>query len=187
MSDVDEDATELNGGGTQNGSRTMTYPGVSQVWMVTRLGILIVVALVGLVGWLSYRSHVSHREAERRDLLLQVGKQAALNLTTINWQEADADIQRILDGATSTFYDDFAKRSQPFVSVVKEAKSKSVGTITAAGLESQTPHAAEVLVAVSVKTSTADGPEQDPRSWRMRISVQQVGDQAKVSRVEFVP
>ncbi|WP_428343189.1 hypothetical protein [Mycobacterium sp.] len=144
-------------------------------------------ALVGVVGWLTYRSHLSDRDAEHRDLFLQVGKQAALNLTTINWQEADSDIQRILDGATGPFHDDFAKRSQPFISVVEQAKSKSVGTITAAGLESVTPDAAQVLVAVSVKTSTADGPEQDPRAWRMRISVQKVGDQAKVSKVEFVP
>jgi Mce-associated membrane protein len=42
------------------------------------------------------------------------------------------------------------------------------------------------LVAVAVKTSTAGAPEQDPRAWRMRITVQKDGDQAKVSNVEFV-
>jgi len=43
------------------------------------------------------------------------------------------------------------------------------------------------LVAVTVKTSNAGAPEQAPRAWRMRISVQKVGDEAKVSNVEFVP
>jgi Mce-associated membrane protein len=43
------------------------------------------------------------------------------------------------------------------------------------------------LVAVTVKTSNAGAPDQQPRSWRMRISVQKVGDEAKVSNVEFVP
>jgi Mce-associated membrane protein len=160
---------------------------VSHLWLATLVGILVAVVLAGLVGWLSYRFQVSHRDAERRDLFIQVGKQAALNLTTIDYREADSDIKRILDGATGQFHDEFAQRSQPFVSVVKQAKSKSVGTITEAGLESQTPDAAQVLVAVSVKTSTADGAEQDPRAWRMRISVQKVGDQAKVSNVRFVP
>jgi Mce-associated membrane protein len=96
-------------------------------------------------------------------------------------------VQRILDLATGTFLDDFSKRSQPFVEVVKQAKSVSVGTVTVAGLESVTGNAAQVLVAVSVKTSNAGAPEQEPRAWRMRIVVQEVGDQTKVSKVEFVP
>jgi Mce-associated membrane protein len=44
-----------------------------------------------------------------------------------------------------------------------------------------------VLVAVSVKTSNAGAPQQDPRGWRMRLSVQKVGDEAKISNVAFVP
>ena len=68
-----------------------------------------------------------------------------------------------------------------------KAKSTSVGTITEAGLESEAAGTAQVLVAVAVKTSNAGAPEQDPRAWRMRIFVEQVGDQAKVSNVEFVP
>jgi Mce-associated membrane protein len=44
-----------------------------------------------------------------------------------------------------------------------------------------------VLVAVSVKTSNAGAADNQPRGWRMRISVQKIGDQAKVSNVEFVP
>ena len=66
-------------------------------------------------------------------------------------------------------------------------KSTTVGTVTEAGLESQTADDAQVLVAVTVTTSNAGAPQPDPHAWRMRISVQKVGDQAKVSNVEFVP
>jgi Mce-associated membrane protein len=44
-----------------------------------------------------------------------------------------------------------------------------------------------VLVAVNVQTTTSGAPQQTPRAWRMRISVQKVGDDVKVSNVEFVP
>jgi Mce-associated membrane protein len=155
--------------------------------LATLTGLLIVVALAGLVGWLGYRTYESRQAQDQRDLFLQVGRQGAVNLTTIDWQHAETDIQRILDGATGTFYDDFAKRSQPFVDVVKQTKSRTVGTITGAALESSTLSDAQVLVTVSAKTSTAAAPEQDPRHWRMRIRVQKVGNQAKVSDVEFVP
>jgi Mce-associated membrane protein len=162
-------------------------PPMSHVKLATIVGLALVVALAGLTGWLGFRAYESHKADAQHKLFLQVGRQGALNLTTIDWEHADADVQRILDSATGTFYDDFQKRSQPFVSVVKQAQSKSVGTIAEAGLESESGDGAQVLVAVTVKTSNAGAPEQAPRAWRMRISVQKVGDEAKVANVEFVP
>ncbi|AGB26745.1 hypothetical protein Mycsm_06617 (plasmid) [Mycobacterium sp. JS623] len=149
--------------------------------------VLIIVVLIGVAGWLGWHVYQSNRLSQDHAALLQVGRQGALSLTTIDWQHADADVQRILDCATGTFYDDFSKRSKPFIDVVKQAQSTSVGTITAAGLESATANDAQVLVAVSVKLSNRAGPEQNPRAWRMRISVQKVGEDVKVSNVEFVP
>jgi Mce-associated membrane protein len=155
--------------------------------MATVLGLVMVVALGALAGWLGFRGYQSHQSQQQRQLFVQVGRQGALNLTTIDWQHADADVQRILDSATGTFYDDFSNRSKPFVDVVKKAQSKSVGTVTEAGLESQSGNEAQVLVAVSVKTSNLGAADQDPRYWRMRITVQKLGNEAKVSNVAFVP
>jgi Mce-associated membrane protein len=164
-------------------------PRMSHLKLAMVAGLVLVVALAGLTGWLGFRTYQSRQADEQRKLFLEVGRQGALNLTTIDWQEANKDVQRILDSATGTFYDDFQKRSQPFVEVVKQAQSKSVGSIAEAGLEqnSITDNGAQVLVAVTVKTSNAGAPDQQPRAWRMRISVQKVGDEAKVSNVEFVP
>ncbi|MFL0291719.1 mammalian cell entry protein [Mycobacterium sp. SMC-18] len=151
------------------------------------IGLVLVVALSALVGWLAVRAHRATQTDERQSQIVQAARQGALNLTTIDWQRADADVQRILDSATGEFYDDFAKRSAPFIKVVKEAKSTSTGSITEAGLESESGDAAQVLVAVAVKTSNVGAPDQQPREWRMRIAVQKVGDVMKVSNVEFVP
>jgi Mce-associated membrane protein len=38
-----------------------------------------------------------------------------------------------------------------------------------------------------VQTSNAGEADPVPRAWRMRITVQRVGDQVKVSNVGFVP
>ncbi|AGB25214.1 hypothetical protein Mycsm_05003 [Mycobacterium sp. JS623] len=162
---------------------------MSHVRLAMITGLVLVIALAGLTGWLGFRAYQSHQSDEQQKLFLSVGRQGALNLTSIDWQHADADVQRILDSATGTFYDDFQKRAQPFLEVVKQAQSKSVGTIAEAGLEPQsiTANGAQVLVAVTVKTSNAGAPEQAPRSWRMRIAVQKVGEDAKVANVEFVP
>ena len=90
-----------------------------------------IVGLAGLAGWFEYRVQQAHQAQAQRDRLVAAARQGALNLTTIDWQKADADVKRILDGATGQFHDDFAARSKPFVDVVKQAKSSSVGTISA--------------------------------------------------------
>jgi Mce-associated membrane protein len=149
---------------------------------------VVLAALVGLGSWLGHEILQDSRAEAQRQMLVGVGRQAALNLTTIDYTTVDADIKRILDSSTGTFHDDFQKRSGPFVEAVTEAKSKSEGTVTEAGLESQEGDDAHVLVAVAVKTSTAGVAEPQPRSWRMRITVTHNADHdAKVSNVQFVP
>jgi Mce-associated membrane protein len=150
------------------------------------IGVIVVVGLAALTGWLGFRTYQSQEADAQRSLFLEVGRQGALNLTTINYTQAEADVARILDSATGTFHDDFQKRSQPFIEVVKQAQSKTEGTVTAAGLESVNGDSAQVLVAVSVKTTNAGAPEQQPPAWRMRIDVQKVNDGVKVSNVGFV-
>lgn len=160
----------------------------SVVKLAAIAGLVLVLALGGLTGWLGYRAYESRQAEDLRNLFLQVGRQGALNLTTINHETAEADVQRVLDSSTGTFYDDFQKRADPFIQVVKQAQSKSEGNITEAGLEASDDNEGRVLVAVTVNTTNAGAPEQQPRSWRMRITVQKTGDnEAKVSNVEFVP
>jgi Mce-associated membrane protein len=149
-------------------------------------GLMIVVVLGGLTGWLGYRCQSAEEAAQQRQAFLQAGRQAANNLTTVDYAHVDADVARILDSATGTFYDEFRQRSQPFIDVVKKAQSNSVGTIAEAGLESVGGNEAQVLVAIKVKTSVGGAPAEEEKGWRMRINVQKTGGGLKVSNVAFV-
>lgn len=151
------------------------------------LGLITCVAMAVVGGWLGVRAYRAHQHEHQQALFVEAARRGAVNLTTIDYSQADADVQRILDSATGTFYDDFSKRSQPFVDVVKQAQSKSEGTVTEAGLESEQGDTAQVLVAVSVQTSNAGAQDQQPRAWRMRIAVQKFDEMPKVANVEFVP
>jgi Mce-associated membrane protein len=181
-----------DGGETSSSGRLARFRELVQRRRLSRTGSalvasgLIVATLAGLSGWLGYRAYQSHEAQARQNLYVATARQGAVNLTTINYTQVDADVQRILDLATGAFRDDFEQRAKPFMEVVKAAQSKSEGTITDAGLESQRGDSAQVLVAVAVKSRTAGG-EEAPREWRMRIEVRSVGDDAKVSNVVFVP
>jgi Mce-associated membrane protein len=152
------------------------------------VGAAVVVALAGIAGWLGYRVHEDRQTQAQRSLYVQVARQTAINLTTISYSEVDADIKRILDSATGAFHDEFQNRSGPFIDVIKKVQSKTEGTIAEAGLLNSTDNQGQVLVAIAVKTSMAGAPaDQEPRRWRMRITVDRNGGGAKVSKVEFVP
>jgi Mce-associated membrane protein len=161
---------------------------VSRIPTPIAVVVAIIVALLGVGGWLGFRLHQDDQVRAQRSLYVQVARQTAINLTTINYTEVDADIKRVLDSSTGDFHDEFQNRSQPFVEVVKKVQSKTEGTIAEAGLISYTKDQAQVLVAISVKTTMAAAPpDQEPRRWRMRLTVDKNGDSAKVSKVEFVP
>ncbi|MDT5211541.1 MAG: Mce-associated rane protein [Mycobacterium sp.] len=187
VADANDVTVNTEGVGDADSEREPRRQPKSPVRLATLLGVIFVFALAGLSGWLGHRTYQSHRAQHQGELFVEVARQEALNLTTIDWQHAEADAQRILDSATGTFYDDFSKRTQPFIDVVKQAQSKSVGTIAEAGVESVSANEAQVLVAVTVRTSSAPGAQQEPRGWRMRMTVQEAGHEVKVSNVAFVP
>lgn len=149
-------------------------------------GLVVVLVLAGVVGWLGYRAHQVQQAQHQRAVVLQVARQGAVNLTTIDSDHVESDIQRVLDSSTGAFYEDFQKRAPAFAEVVRQAQAKSEGTVVEAGIESMTSDSAQVLVAVRVITSNAGAQQQEPRHWRMRITVQEAGDESKVANVGFV-
>lgn len=158
-------------------------------WDVRRVliaGIAVVVALAALFGWFGQQAYRDWSSDHLRRELLQAGRQGAVNLTTIDYVRAEADVQRVLDSSTGVFRADFKSRSSAFIDVVKSAQSKSTGTVTEAAVESVDGTSGQVLVVVSVSTTTRGVDDAAPRYWRMRLTVTKDDGDAKVSKVEFV-
>lgn len=168
-------------------AQTPSLRGLSPLRLGLVIGLASFVVVASLCSWLGYRAYEQRKQDQFSALLVEVGKQGAINLTTIDYDHAESDVQRILDSSTGEFYDDFKSRSDPFIQVLKKAQSKTVGTVTEAGLESVSGQAGEVLVAVNVTSFTKGIPDAKPRYWRMRITLSSDGGGVKVSKVNFVP
>ena len=123
--------------------------------------------------------------APRWQPYVDAAKKVAGDLTTLSAPTVDADIQRILDESTGSFYDDFAARRDDFAAITRTAGVTSTGTATGAGLESIDGETAQVLVAATQQTTNSAG-TQAPRSMRFRIGVVKVGGAYTASKVEFV-
>jgi Mce-associated membrane protein len=158
-----------------------------QMAMAVTISLLTMLVLGGLAGWNTLRAGRSESLEHQHDVFLQAGRQAALDLTTISYTDVDAGVRRILESSTGAFQKDFQQRSKPLADLIRQTQSRTEGTIAAAGLESVTDDSAQVMVAVSVKSSDQSAAEGPPRTWRMRIDIQQIGGQAKISNVAFVP
>ena len=102
-------------------------------------------------------------------------KQFTIFLASLSPQTADSDIQRILDGSTGTFHDDFARERSGFKQTIVDSNVTTQGTVNSAALESISGGTAHVLVAATSKVTNSAGAEQDPRRWRLRVQVEKIG------------
>lgn len=149
-------------------------------------GLVGVLASASLLGWLGFRAEAAHSAAEQRELFVQAARRTAIDLTTVDYQDAEGDVQRVLDSATGEFYERFAKRAPLLIETVTRERSQAVSAVSEAGLEWQSDDEAQVLVAVSVASTHLGGLSERPHELRMRMTVQRVGEQAKVSDIEYV-
>lgn len=126
-------------------------------------------------------------EDAARGEAVAAARQGIVNLLTISPKTLDADIGRLLDGATGEFKSDFSGQRDHFTSTVKKQNVRSSGEIRAAGAESFDGAQATVLIAADATVKNSDAPRGEPRAYRFRVTVKHIDDRWLVSRVEFVP
>lgn len=140
--------------------------------------------LTVLMLW-QHRGVAAHRAADAR--FVDAARTGVTALLTIDHTRAKDDVRRILELSTGSFRDDFARRADDFIKTAELSKAVTKGSISAAALESAEADTAVVLVAASSQVTNANGAKEDPRPWRMSVTVTRDGDNVKMSDVEFVP
>ena len=149
--------------------------------------VLGIAALASTSAWIV----VKHQQAERqRDLnadFAAAARQGVVTLMSLNFNTAEQDVQRIVDNSTGQFKEDFEARSEDFVRVAEESKVITDATVTATAVKSQTGDTADVLVSAYSTVTNEQGAKEEPRTWRLIVSMARDGDQLKVEKVEFAP
>lgn len=136
---------------------------------------------------------LEHRDAsQQRQRVAEfaaAARQGVVTLTSLDFKNAKQGVQRILNDSTGSFKDEFQRMADGFAKVVEESKVVEQGTVqaTAVDLDSMTSDTAVVLVASESEVTNAAGAKQDPRRFRLIVTVSRDGDQIKMSKVQFVP
>ena len=160
-------------------------------WSTVAAALAVVVILVALSG--SVYMVLDHRHATQQRQhaaeFAAAARQGVVTLTSMDFNNAKDGVQRIADDSTGTFKDDFLKMADDFIKVVEQSKVVSQGSVQAAAvdLDTMTDNSAVVLVASTSEITNAAGAKQDPRTYRLIVTIARDGKQLKMSKVEFVP
>lgn len=160
----------------------------------SRRNLVVLVGLTGAVAVLiavgvifGIRVLQTDTEEVRREAALQTARQFALDLITINYQTAERDVQKVIDGSTEQVPEEFFAMPVPtFVDFTKQARLESTGEVTSAGVERVDENSARVLVAVRVTARDVATPEGTPLNYRWGMELVWTSDRWLVSKVELV-
>jgi Mce-associated membrane protein len=164
--------------------RRLRVPNLSLA--LSTAAVLAIVGLLGASGWMAWQHHNVVKERQRAAAYRATARQGVINLTSLDFNKAKEDVQRVLDIATGEFKEDFQKRAEDFASVVKDSKAVTEGSVAATAVESMNNDSAVVLVLANERVTNIAGAKDQPRTFRFRVSVVHEGDDLKVSKVEFV-
>lgn len=149
--------------------------------------IVLICAFVAASGYMMWDRHETTERKQRAANFLAGARQGVVNLTSMDFNRAKEDVQRVIDCSTGQFRDDFQARAKDFTTVVEQSKVVTQGTVNAAAVQSINGDFALVLVAATSHVTNAAGAKDAPRNWRLKVTVKDDGGQYKMSNVEFIP
>jgi Mce-associated membrane protein len=154
-------------------------PGHLPLSQHARTAILLLAGLVALLVagsvalGVTVVSHLHDRDALNgaRDDALTAARQEIVNLDSLDHATIDADLKRVVDGATGTFKDQFSRAQSDLKSLIVQRKSVSAGTVLYSGVVRADTDTATVLVAVdrTVKDSSDTSGAVAHDRWRVDL------------------
>lgn len=188
---AEKESSEETPDGTETGSkparsrRRARVPPLSVVWKAAV--IILICAFTAASGYMVWERHETAERNQRVANFLAGARQGVVNMTSLDFNKAKEDVQRVIDSSTGQFRDDFQQRAKDFITVVEQSKVVTQGTVNAAAVQSMDANSALVLVAATSRITNAAGAKDEPRNWRLKVTVTNDAGQYKMSKVEFVP
>lgn len=142
-----------------------------------------VLALLGAMTW-NHQDAVAKRA--QADRAAAVAKQGVTDLMSLNFVNAEEDVQRILDNATGQFKEEFQGQQYLLVKNLERSKAVTKVDITGVAVQSSSPDAAEVLVAATSHAVNATNQHAGPKRFRVAVTLTKDQGRLKISQVSFI-
>ena len=148
--------------------------------------LVLLCALLGASAYITQQHRATERDRQHAAEYAAAARQGVVNLMAINFNTAEADVQRVLDNSTGTFKTQFQDTSKDLIKALKDAKVVTEVNVNSTAVESMKPDGAVVLVAATSQRGNADSANRDPRTWRAVVTIARENGQLKVSQLDFL-
>ena len=149
---------------------------------------LTTVAFLAATGYMLFTHQEKNRQRQQIAEYAAAARQGVINLMSIDYATADESVKRVIDGSTGRFRANFEETADDFAKALKDEKIVTRATVNDAAVESLTGDSAVVLISATSRREGQQAPkdQQEPRLWRIVLTLQRDGGQIKMSGVEFV-
>ena len=164
------------------GAAAVAPPRRRLLLVLSVVGLLLLLALAALAWQLNRYDEVN----DSRQAAIAAASQSALNLTSIDKDDFQADVDRVLEGSTGAFKKDFEARSKQLAEVLTQNEVSSEGKVIDAGLVRHDAVSATALVVVDSNVRNVAAPEGRVNTYRMRLQLERRDGRWLTSMLEFV-
>ena len=154
-------------------------------WLAAALAVLVLGLLVAggllLPQWLEARA-----EEDRYADVLRAATTEVVAFTTLDYRDIEPSVERVLDGATGDFKEQFESSRPQLEQLSRENESVSEGRVLEAGVVSMDDDSATVVVVADSRVTNVNAPEPQPRHYRLQLDLVLQGDRWLTSDLQFV-
>jgi Mce-associated membrane protein len=175
--DVDENAPTHK--------RRLRRPGLSAV--AAALVVVVIAGLLSVTGWMLFEHRKATAERHQTAEYAAAARQGVVNLMSMDYTQAKESVQRVIDDSIGKFRNNFEDSSQDLIKALQDSKMVTKVTVNDTAVEAMDEETATVLVAATSRREGPNAPKEDqqPRVWRVVVTMQRDGGQIKMSDVEF--
>ncbi len=147
---------------------------------------LAVCGLVGFSAFMAWQQHGVNQERERHAEYAAVARQGVVNLMSLDFTNAEENVQRVIDSATGEFREEFEAQSEFLIESLEASKVITEVTVNSVAVESVAEESPVVLVAAESQATNAQDARKDPQRFRVAVTLSRDGDELKIARVDFL-
>lgn len=160
--------------------------GRSANWLIGVLS-AVLAGLLGGIVWLVVSAEPADEElTAAQHEVADAARAEALAFLTVDHRTMDVVVERVLDGATGGFREQYESQSRRFTREATRTKATSAGEVVALGVSELGEDSATVLVAANSTVTNTSTEQPQVRYYRLELGLVREGERWLTSSLRFV-
>lgn len=156
------------------------------IWWIGALSVVLVALVAGIVVLLGRDEPADERLTAAHHDVAAAASAEALAFLTVDHRTMDVVVERVLDGATGEFREQYESQSRRLTREATRTRATSAGEVVALGVSELDDDSATVLVAANSTVSNTRTEEPQVRYYRLELGLVREDERWLTSTLRFV-